>query len=368
MIAERWKRLLEIDLADEARTRSPESLAAFPYLVAEFFFLALIMHALADRFAQSYLKSPGWSLKAFIWLAFLAAGSLSHPVFKPLATPIIKGGLIPIFYFLLIVSVCGIAYRVLCKVLENYAKAYMDRHRAPNKHLEQRIHTIIQGGQFLMGSLVAICGFAWMMGALGVDVGKIFAGAGFAGVALSVAGKDILNDYFFGINILAEDQFTIGDFIETPVATGTVESFNLRTTRIRETDGGLSIVTNGQLNLVKNHSRDFANADFRIGVAYGSNTDHCLELIGDVIAEYAQEFPGKLEPEPLFSGVHELGDNAVTLRALVRTAALEQWGVGRELNRRVLHRFEAEGIDIPFPQRTVWLRQEQAEETPKQSD
>ena len=361
MIAQRWKWLLQLDLTQEARTRSPESLAAFPYIVGIFFFISLVFHALADSFATKYLNSPGWSLKAFIWLGFLALASWSHPVFKPLATPIIKGGVLPIFYFLIIVTSCGIAYRLGCRALENYARAYMDSHRAPNKHLEQRIQTIIQGGRFLVATVVAICGFAWMMGALGVDVGKIFAGAGFAGVALGVIGKDILNDYFFGLNILAEDQFTIGDFIETPVATGTVESFNLRTTRIRETDGGLSIVTNSQLTLVKNHSRDFANADFRVGVAYGCDTDRCLELICDEVKKFAEECPGKLEPNPVFTGVHELGDNAVTLRALIRTAALEQWGVGRELNRRVLHRFEAEGIEIPFPQRTVWLRKEESE-------
>ena len=119
-------------------------------------------------------------------------------------------------------------------------------------------------------------------------------------------------------------------------------------------------MTNSQLTLVKNHSRDFANADFRVGVAYGSDTDRCLELICDEVKKFAEECPGKLEPNPVFTGVHELGDNAVTLRALIRTAALEQWGVGRELNRRVLHRFGAEGVDIPFPQRTVWLRKEES--------
>ena len=117
-------------------------------------------------------------------------------------------------------------------------------------------------------------------------------------------------------------------------------------------------MTNSRLTVVKNHSRDFANADFRVGVAYGSDTDRCIELICDEVRKFAEEHPDKLEPNPVFTGVHELGDNAVTLRALIRTAALEQWGVGRELNRRVLHRFKTEGVDIPFPQRTVWLKKE----------
>lgn len=361
MIAQRWKQLLEQDLAKEAFTRSPDSLARYPYIVSLFIFGGLILHALADGATRKYLHSPGWSLKTFIWLVVLAVTTYAHPVLRPLATPIIEGGLLPIFYFLLIFTICGVAYRLGCKVLENYAKAYLEGHNSSNKHLEQRVDTMVAGGRFLVGTLVLVVGFIWMMGAIGLDIGKVFAGAGFAGVAIGVIGKDILIDYFFGINILVDDQFTIGDFIETPVATGTVEAFNLRTTRIRESDGGLSFVTNGKLTIIKNHSREFANSDFRVGVAYGSDTDHCLELICDEIKQYAEDSPEQLKPDPVFTGVHELADSAVVLRAMVRTTALEQWAVGRELNRRVLKRFEAEGVDIPFPQRTVWMAQPKTE-------
>jgi moderate conductance mechanosensitive channel len=364
MIAQKWKRLLEVDLAQQAYFRSKASLASFPYLVACLFFISLVMHALADMFARKFLHTPGWSLKSFVWLSFLSLATYFHPVLKPFASPIIQGGLLPVFYFLLIVTVCNVAYRLGCRVMQNYARAYVQGHRSTNKHFEQRVETMVAGGRFLVATIVIVLGFAWMMGALGVDLGKIFAGAGFAGVAIGIVGKDILVDYFFGVNILADDQFTIGDFIETPVSTGTVEAFNLRSTRIRETDGGLTFVTNGKLTVIKNHSREWANADFKVGVAYGSDTDRCIELICEEIKKYAGDSPEQLLPEPVFTGVHELGDSAVVLRALVRTTALEQWAVGRELNRRVLHRFEAEGVDIPFPQRTVWMANKATEGTP----
>jgi len=355
MIAQRWKRLLEVDLAQEAYARSEGNLAIYPYVVVMIFCVALIFHAVADSFARRFLHSPGWTLKAFVWLSFLSAATYTHPVLKPFAAPIIQGGLTPVFLFLIIFSLCGIGYRLGCRALESYAKAYIAEHRTGGKHLEQRVETMIAGGRFLVGTVTVLLGFFWMMGSLGVNLTSLFAGAGFAGVAIGVVGKDILIDYFFGINILVDDQFNIGDFIETPVATGTVEAFTLRMTRIRETDGGLSYVANSKLNIIKNHSREFANTDFRVGVAYGSDTDRCIELICDEIKKYAQEQPGTLREEPVFTGVHELGDSAVVLRALVRTAALEQWAVGRELNRRVLRRFEAEGVEIPFPQRTLWM-------------
>ena len=355
MIAQRWKRLLEVDLAQEAYSRSDGNLAIYPYVVVMLLCVALICHAIADSFARRFLHSPGWTLKAFVWLSFLSAATYFHPVLRPFAAPIIQGGLTPVFLFLIIFTLCGVVYRIGCRALESYAKAYVAEHRTGGKHLEQRVETMIAGGRFLVGTVTILLGFFWMMGSLGVNLGSLFAGAGFAGVAIGVVGKDILIDYFFGINILIDDQFNIGDFIETPVATGTVEAFTLRTTKIRETDGGLSYVANSKLNIIKNHSREFANTDFRVGVAYGSDTDRCIELICDEIKKYALEQPGTLKEEPVFKGVHELGDSAVVLRALVRTAALEQWAVGRELNRRVLQRFEAEGIDIPFPQRTVWM-------------
>ena len=355
MIAQNWKRLLDVDLAKEAQSRSSEALAAFPFLVTLLFFLALVFHALADMFSRRFFQSPGWSLKSFVWLSFLSVATYLHPVLKPFASTIIEGGLLPVFYFLLIFTVCGIAYRVGCRILEGYAKAYIQGRGTTSKHLEQRTQTMVAGGRFLVATVVFVLGFAWMMGALGVDVGKVFAGAGFAGVAIGVVGKDILVDYFYGVNILADDQFTIGDFIETPVSTGTVEAFNLRTTRIRETDGGLTFVSNGQFTLIKNHSRDFANADFKIAVPYGSDTDRCIELICEEIKKYAEDHPEQLQPDPIFTGVNELGDSAIVLRALVRTTALEQWAVGRELNRRVLHRFKTEGVDVPYPQRKIWM-------------
>lgn len=355
-IAERWKHLLEVDLAVESHKRSPQSLAAYPYIVALILCLALVFHALADLFSRRYLHSPGWTLKAFFWLFFLSIAAVQNPFLRPLAGPMIRGGLVPVFFFLLLFTLCSLAYKAGCRVLDNYVEAYIASSQRPKARLQQRVNTMAQGARFLLATVVTVIGVALFLGAIGVDLGNLFAGAGIAGIALGVVGKDILIDYFYGLNILVDDQFNIGDFIETPVAKGIVESFNLRTTRVRESDGGLTIVTNGRFTVIKNHSRDFAYADFRVGVAYNSDTDHCLQMILEEVRDYAQQHPEKLYPEPAYHGVQTLGDNAVILRVQVKTMALAQWEVNRELNRRVLKRFSREGVDIPFPQRTVWLK------------
>lgn len=350
LIAEHWKRLLQLDLAKEAFQRSPGYSATHPYVASLLLFFFLGLHGMVDGFARRLLQTPGWSLKAFLWLCYLAVNVSMFPLLKPLAPVLINGALRPVFYFLLVWSVCQVAYRLGCFFLDSYTRAYALGH-------PQRVDTLVRGGRFLIATVVALMGSAWFAAALGVDLASLFAGAGVAGLALGVVGKDILVDYFYGINILADDQFSLGDFIETPVATGFVENFNLRTTRIRELDGGLSIVTNSKFTVIKNHSREFANADFRIGIAYGCSTARPLALICEEIALLFEENQGVLDPQPIFAGVQELADSSVVLRALVKTAPLQQWAVARLLNQRVLERFAQEGIEVAVPVRQVWLMQ-----------
>ena len=350
LLAEHWKRLLELDLAKEAFQRSPSYSATHPYMACLLFFVCLGLHGVTDVFSRRFLHTPGWSLKAFLWLSYLAVNVSMFPLLRPLAPVLINGALRPVFFFLISWTVAQMCYRMGCFFLDSYARAYVLGHR-------QRVDTLVHGGRFLIATVVALLGSAWFAASLGVDLGKIFAGAGVAGLALGVVGKDILVDYFYGFNILADDQFSLGDFIETPVSSGFVENFNLRTTRIRELDGGLSIVTNSKFTVIKNHSREFANADFRIGIAYGCQTDRPLALIREEVARLYEDKGGVLDPQPIFVGVQELAESAVVLRALVRTAPLQQWAVARQLNQRILQRFAEEGVELAVPVRQVWLMQ-----------
>ncbi|MFN8607536.1 MAG: mechanosensitive ion channel family protein [Vulcanimicrobiota bacterium] len=347
-LALRWKNLLEKDLNRETLRRTPEALATRPYLIVFSLFFCLALHALTDSLARRLLHSPGWAIKGFIWLTGLSFCLVVHPDLKPVAVPIINGGLRPVFFALLISALCQGLHRVGCLLLERYINAYV-RHGEGGAQRLQRVETLARGGRFLVGTVVTLLGVAWFAAALGIDLGKVFAGAGVAGLALGVVGKDILIDYFYGLNVLLDDQFNLGDFIETPVATGIVENFNLRTTRVRELDGGLSIVTNGKLTVIKNHSRDFANADFRIGVPYQADVRRALELIEDEVRLMAADSPDLMESSPMFKGVHELAESAVVLRALIKTAPLKQWHVTRELNQRILRRFQQEKMAIACP-------------------
>jgi len=353
-VAEQWKTLLLADLTLEAGMRSPEYLAGYPYIVATLFFICLILHVAADVFARRWTRSPGWSFKLFIWLGWISACFFLHPALKSMASTVGRGALLPVFLALLIGTLMNLLYQIGCRIMDHYVKVY--RRHIGGIRQEQRLSTMSHVARFLLGTVALVGGLIWFLFAVGVPLNQFFAGAGIAGIVLGVIGRDIIIDYFYGINILLEDQFSIGDWIEAGPVSGTVVSFNLRTTHIREIDGGLSVVTNAMLNRLKNHSREWANADFRVGVAYGSNPDRCLALILDEIESLSGLWPEKLEKKPVLLAVQELGESSIVLRALVRTAPLAQWEVGRELNRRVLLRFEREGVEIPFPQRKIWVQ------------
>jgi small-conductance mechanosensitive channel len=356
-VAEQWKFMLQRDLAGEQVMRSPAYLAHYPYIVAMLFFLCLLLLVVEDVAARRWFNAPGWSLKLLLWMCWLAVCFFLHPTLKPIAALLGRGILRPVFLALVICILMNLLYHVGCVISEHYIKVYLKGYSRGGRR-DQRIVTMTQAGRFLIAVAAAIGGLTWFLIAVGVPVEKLFTGAGFAGVAISLIGRDILLDYFFGFKILLGDYFSIGDWIEADKVEGTVVSFNLRSTQVRESDGGLSIVTNGMLNRLKNHSRDWAHADFRIGVAYGSDPDRCMALILEEIEGLARDWPDKLESTPVLNGVEELGESSVILRALVKTAPLAQWKMGRELNRRVLLRFGREGVEIPFPQRKIWIEKE----------
>jgi small conductance mechanosensitive channel len=158
--------------------------------------------------------------------------------------------------------------------------------------------------------------------------------------------------------MLLEDQYGVGDVVDTGEATGTVEGVTLRTTRIRSVDGTLWWVPNGEVRRLGNMSQDWARALLDIGVAYDTDTDHATEVIAGVARGMAEE-PEYAEiflDEPSVWGVENLGVDSIDIRLVIKTTPGDQWKIAREIRRRLKQAFDEEGIEIPFPQRTMWLR------------
>ncbi len=210
-------------------------------------------------------------------------------------------------------------------------------------------------------------GLAMVLSELGFDLGPVLASAGILGVALGFGAQNLVKDYLNGIFMILEDQYGVGDAIDVGEASGIVEAVALRTTRLRSVDGTVWHVRNGEVLRVGNMSQGWSRALIDVSVAYGSDVDHAQGVIkrtadevwhGEAVGRFVLE-------EPEVWGVEVLGADGIDVRLVVKTAPLEQWKVARELRRQLKAAFDAEGIEIPFPQRSLWLRTEpDGERTP----
>jgi small-conductance mechanosensitive channel len=197
-----------------------------------------------------------------------------------------------------------------------------------------------------------------VLGELDIDIGPLIAGAGIAGVALGFGAQQMVRDYLAGFFILSEDQFGIGDVVDLGEAVGTVEDVSLRSTRLRDIDGVVWHVPNGVLTRVGNKSKQWARARVDVSVAYDSDLREAMAVILSTAEALAGEddWRDRVLETPEMWGVEELAADGVTLRLIVKTRPGDQFEVTRELHVRLKEALDAAGIEIPFPQRTMWVK------------
>ena len=188
-------------------------------------------------------------------------------------------------------------------------------------------------------------------------IGPLLAGVGVAGLAVSFGAQSLVKDVISGFFILLENQLGVGDVVEINGVSGAVERMTLRVVMLRDVQGTLHIVPNGSINLVSNSTRGWARAVVDMAVAYKENVDSVIHVMRDVAAALWEDpaWKGQLLEKPAVWGIEQLADSAVNLRIVAATQPGKQWDVARELRRRLKNRFDAEGIEIPFPQRTLHL-------------
>ena len=214
----------------------------------------------------------------------------------------------------------------------------------------------------LVGSMatfaVWIIAALMVFGELGLELGPLLAGAGIVGVALGFGAQNLVRDFLSGIFMLIEDQFGVGDVINAGPATGTVEGVSLRTTRLRDVEGNVWHIPNGAIDHIANKSQQWSRALLDVQVSYGTDAEHAMAVISRVATETWKDesWSGEILEEPEVWGVESLDADGITIRLVVKTKPLSQWKVARELRARIKQAFQAEGIEIPFPQRTVWHR------------
>ena len=188
-----------------------------------------------------------------------------------------------------------------------------------------------------------------------MPIGPILAGFGILGLAVSFGAQSLVKDVISGFFMLMENQFGVGDVIEAAGKSGSVERMTLRVVVLRDLQGRLHIIPNGEIKSITNMTAGWARAVIDIGIGYGADLDRALVVVTDEATKFGQdpEWKPRLDGPLEVPGVEALGESGVVIRVLIKTIAGSQWAAGREFRRRLKLRLDREGIEIPFPQRRV---------------
>ncbi len=232
-------------------------------------------------------------------------------------------------------------------------RGYMARRASGDE--SRRVETLARVFHHIGTVIIVLVAGMLVLGELGISVAPILATAGVAGVAIGFGAQSLIRDYFNGFFILLEDQIRQGDVVEIAGKSGLVEEINLRHVRLRDQDGHVHFVPNGEIKIVSNLTREHAYTVIDAGVAYRENADQALQAMREVGAALRAdpEWRAKIVDEIEVLGVERWEDSALVLRCRLKVLPLEQWNVRREFLKRLKAAFDARGIEIPFPHLTI---------------
>ena len=201
--------------------------------------------------------------------------------------------------------------------------------------------------------------FVMVLSEVGMDVAPILASAGVLGLAIGFGAQNLVKDFLSGVMMMVEDQYGVGDAVDLGEAIGTVENVGLRVTRVRDVDGTVWYVRNGEILRVGNQSQNWARTVLDIAVSYSEDLARVRQVLTDVAHSLweDEDYKDIILEEPEVWGVQNLAPEAVVVRVTLKTAPMQQWLVAREMRERIKARFDHDGIVMPLPQRVVWQRE-----------
>jgi small conductance mechanosensitive channel len=207
--------------------------------------------------------------------------------------------------------------------------------------------------------LIALSVIVWLviLSQLGLDIGPILAGAGIVGLAVGFGSQELVRDVITGFFMLIEDQIRVGDVVSINGTTAAVEKIELRTITLRDSGGVVHIFQNGKINSTSNLTKEWSAMVFDIEVAYKEDYDHVANIITETgkrlreQGESGKEMIDSLE----IMGLDRFAESSVVIKARIKTRPGKQWATGREFRRMLKEAFDKEGIEIPFPQRQLWI-------------
>jgi small conductance mechanosensitive channel len=266
---------------------------------------------------------------------------------------------------LLIVIVAFVLLRASRMFVHGIVKALMDREATEGTaqelsavELKKRMDTLDGLGANVLQFFIVIIAGLMVLRSFGLDIGPAIAGLGVVGVAVGFGAQNLVRDYLNGALILIENQFSKGDVIRAAGVSGTVEDFSLRRTTLRDLDGVVHTVPNGEIVVASNLTRVWARINLDVTVAYGTDIDKATDVVDNVGKAMAADpaWKRRVLEAPRVDRVAALGEYGITLKILGTVRAPDQWAAAGDLRKRLLAAFTEHGIEIPRPQRVILSR------------
>ncbi len=256
-----------------------------------------------------------------------------------------------------IVAVIAIAYAHirLGDVLIDRLFAVFEAEKSTSVEVSQRLLLRVSTFSRVAKGLVTIIALSFavlaLLAIIGIDLVPLLAGAGIAGLGITLACQSLIKDIINGMLILLEDQYAVGDVIQIGVVRGLVEHMNLRMTQLRNTEGRLITIPNSAISIVENLSKNWSQVDLAIPLSHTANLDQAIQLIEKTGQEMSHDHDWRYQilqaPEVL--GVDEFTSTGVTIRVWIKTQPSQQWKVGREFRFRLKMALDAQGIAMGVP-------------------
>ncbi len=255
---------------------------------------------------------------------------------------------------LLIAAISYLLYRLLRTALPGIVESSMSsrgRGRKAREELARRVQTLSGALTTLVGVALATVAAFMILGEMGVDVTPLLATAGVAGIAIGLGAQSLIKDMLAGLFILMEDQYNKGDVVKVAGISGLVEDVNLKRTVLRDMDGIVHSIPNGEITIASNYTKEYSRVNLDVPVAYGEDMERVIRVINRIGEEMAKDpvWGPKLRSAPQSLGVNKFGESGVEIKVVGDTKPMLQWEVMREFRLRIKKTFDQEHIEIPWP-------------------
>ena len=259
-----------------------------------------------------------------------------------------------------IVFVVLVAY-LLTRILRAIARKTADLQikKVPSGMRVQQIRTLTSVITSVGVFVILFVATLEVLSLLGLNLGPMLASAGIAGLAIGFGAQTMVHDFINGFFILFENQYDLGDMIRVAGVKGTVESMSLRQTVLRDEDGTVHIVPNSAIQIVSNTTRDWSQFPLRIVVAYSERSEKIVKLLKEVASEvrHDPEFADDIVSDIGVPGIDRVGNGEAEYLMLIKTRPNKQYGVSRELRRKIKECFEKNNVQAAGPGRIYVMDQ-----------